>query len=118
MVLLFRGKRFMPNLRKAMIQVTETYGVVPPRLTPEKAKEIDHVNGNNLWGDAMLMEAQSQIDHNTYKFLEPGVEVLKGYQEICLRIIFDIKQDQCRIARTIASGHMVDALISTATPQT
>ncbi len=93
------------------------YGVLVPN-TPEKAKEIDHVNGNNLWGDAMLMEAQSQIDHNTYKFLEPGVEVLKGYQEICLRIIFDIRQDQCRMARTIASGHMVDALISTATPQT
>jgi hypothetical protein len=89
------AKEFMPILRRAILQVEETYGVVPPGLskvhrvmlrrvarermnskrprrnksrnrrgnhsikygvivprTPEKAKEIDRANGNNLWGDA------------------------------------------------------------------
>jgi hypothetical protein len=85
------------------------YNVLIPD-TLEKAKEIKHANGNNLWGGAMFVEAQSQIDHVTYKFLEPGEEVPDGYQEVCLRTNFDIKQDLCRKAiRTIASGQMVDA---------
>jgi hypothetical protein len=101
------AKGFIPNLRRAMIQVTKTYGVTPLGLgllqcvmvrrvasmqvghtylrkstspnrhtsnpmgalevwvlvpdSPEKAREIDHTNGNNLWGDAMFIEVQSQI---------------------------------------------------------
>jgi hypothetical protein len=72
-------------------------------------KEIDRENGNNLWGDAMFVEAQSQIDHTTYLFLGTEEEIPEGYQKVKLRTIFDIKQDLRRKARTIARGHEVDA---------
>ncbi len=146
------AKGFMPNLTRAMHQVEETVGVVPPGLskirqmmarkvagvrmiakcskrnkshnrrgsnpikygvlvpkTPEQAKEIDRGNSNNIWGDAMFVEAQSQIDHTTYLFLGPEEEIPEGYQKVELRNIFDVKQDLCRKARTIARGHKVDA---------
>ncbi len=54
---------------------TIKYGVLVPD-SPEKAKEIDHANSNNLWGDAMFVEAQSQIDHTTYLFLGPEDKIL------------------------------------------
>jgi hypothetical protein len=77
--------------------------------SPEKAKEIDCANDNNLWGDAMFVEAQSQIDHTTYLFLRPEDKIPEGYQKVKPRTIFDIKQDLCRKARTICGGHEVDA---------
>ncbi len=115
------AKGFMPSLWRAMVQLTETYGVVMPKLgslrcvlrraatqkvgpkcqkknnllnrhsnaamkygvlipdTPEKAKEIDPANGNNLWNDAIFEEAQTQIDCDTYPFLEPEEEIPEGY---------------------------------------
>ncbi len=84
------------------------YGVLVPD-SPEKAKEIDRANGNNLWGGAMFVEAQSQIDHTTYLFLGPEEEIPEGYQKVKLRTIFNIKQDLHRKIRTIAGGHEVDA---------
>ncbi len=62
--------------------------------SPEKAKEIDPANGNNLWGDAMFVEAQSQIDHTTYLFLGPEEKIPEGYQKVDLRTIFNIKQEK------------------------
>jgi hypothetical protein len=84
------------------------YGMLVPN-SPEKAKEIDRENGNNLWGDAMFVEAQSQIDHTTYLFLGPEEEIPEGYQKVDLKTIFNIKQELCRKARTITGGHKVDA---------
>jgi hypothetical protein len=57
------------------------YGELVPD-SPEKAKEIDCANGNNLWGDAMFVEAQSQIDHTTYQFLGPEEKTPEGYQKL------------------------------------
>jgi hypothetical protein len=56
---------------------TMKYSVLVPN-SPGKAKEFDHENCNNLWGDAMFVETQSQIDHTTYLFLGPEEEISEG----------------------------------------
>jgi hypothetical protein len=56
---------------------TIKYGVLVSD-SPKMAKEIDRENGNTLWGDAMFVEAQSQIDHTTYLFLGPEEEIPEG----------------------------------------
>jgi hypothetical protein len=89
-----KSKSNSPNRRKGKGNSMGTikYGVLIPRTT-EEAYEHDQKNGDNLWGDAMFDEVQTQVDYRTYQFLEPGAEPPEGYQEANCRMIFDIKQD-------------------------
>ncbi len=73
--------------------------------TVEEAIEIDTINGNTLWQDAIAKEMQ-----NVYGAFDVRSETQAppGYKLIPLRIIFEIKMDFMRKARLIAGGHRTD----------
>ena len=70
--------------------------------TVKEAMEIDGVNGNTLWQDAIEKEMQ-----NVYVafHIRTDSQVPRGYKLIPHYIIFEIKMDFTRKARLLAGGH-------------
>jgi hypothetical protein len=86
------------------------YGVPVPKSILD-AYQHDQRNGDDLWEKAFKEEVQTIIDYGTFQFLESGEDPPKGYQEVCLRTILEVKQDLRRKARWVAGGHLVDAYV-------
>jgi hypothetical protein len=85
------------------------YGVVVPRNVAQ-AYELDRINGNNFWHDAIRAEIDSLITLECFEFYDVGHHPGDKYQWASLTIIFDVKQDLRRKARLVAGGHLVDSL--------
>ena len=85
------------------------YGVIVPRNVAQ-AYELDRLNGNKYWHDAIKMEIDSLIALECFEFHDNGFHPGKDYQWTSLTIIFDVKQDLRRKARLVAGGHLVDSL--------
>ena len=90
---------------------THKYGIqVPDNL--KKAKAIDQENGNNLWGEAMVMEMTNNwVGFDNY---EGNTSDLVAYEEITGHFIFDLKLSENfrRKAGFVADGHLVETPVS------
>ena len=85
---------------------THKFGIRVPK-TWDEAVEIDKLNGNTDWQDAIRKEMN--VVKVAFKVLESGEEVPPSYQEIRCHLIFDIKiEDFRRKARYVAGGHMTE----------
>ena len=71
--------------------ITYKFGVKLPNNVKE-AKELDKQNGNTYWQDAMKLEMDQLFQYSAFKDLGKTARVPKGYQQIPLRMVFDIKQ--------------------------
>jgi hypothetical protein len=85
------------------------YGVVVPRNVAQ-AYELDRLNGNNSWHEAIRAEIDSLITLECFEFHDAGYNPGKKYQWTSLTVIFDVKQDLRLKARLVAGGHLVDSL--------
>lgn len=81
------------------------FGVVVPK-TAEEALELDRVNGNHLWAEAIAKEKTNcKI---AFKFLGRDAPPPVGYKRITCHMVFDVKFDLTRKARYVAGGHLTD----------
>ena len=99
-----RKKKWVP----LSVQKTK-YGIVVPR-TVEQARELDKLNGNTLWQEAIDKEMGALIKMECFQFKHAGFNPGDGWQKTTLHIIFDVKQDLRRKARLVAGGHLLDLL--------
>ncbi len=109
------GDTYYPYSRRVIrrkkiypIKMQTFMGVEIPRNSKE-AIYLDKKNGDNKWGEAMGREIGGIQEHKTLLFLPPGADPPEGYQEVPLRMIFDVKPDLRRKARLVAGGHLIDA---------
>ena len=79
------------------------FGVRVPRNTKE-AYELDRVNGNTMWADAMKLELDQLFDYDSFKSVGKNTPTPSGYQRINCRMVFDVKQSLKRKARFVARG--------------
>ena len=85
------------------------YGIWVLR-TVKEALEIDRINGNTLWQDAIIKEIAALQEFKTFKRAGAKFQELKSeYQYAPLRMVFDVKQDLRRKARLVIGGHVVDS---------
>ena len=100
-----------PRKRKATKQMEVQYGVTVPNNV-DQAYELDRINGNTLWEEAIKKELDAINSYETFDY-EPELSAKelkkKGYQFAPLRMIFCVKQDLRRKARLVIGGHVVDA---------
>ena len=74
------------------------------RDTVQHAKELDHLNVNTLWMDALAKEMTNV--HIAFKTLDDEVDPTPGYQFMKCHIIWNIKLDGLRRkVRLIDAGH-------------
>ena len=84
---------------------THKYGIQIPR-TAKEAYELDRLNGNTMWGDAISKE----MSNNAVGFtiLEEDEPLPVGYTLQTGHMIFDVKMDLTRKARWVLDGHKTD----------
>jgi hypothetical protein len=81
---------------------TRKYGIKVSRSLV-RAKELDRINGNTLWMDALKLEM-----HNigvAFEVLEDGKSAPQGWTKASGHIIWDLKMDFTRKARWVLDGH-------------
>jgi hypothetical protein len=79
--------------------------------TVREALELDRINGNTYWGDAIKNEVGTLVDMDCFEFHPSEYEdqLDEDFQRTTPHIIFDVKQDLRRKARLDAGGHLVEA---------
>lgn len=99
-----RRDRLIKMARSHRLKTGYKFGIRVPDSV-EEAIEIDTINGNTLWQDAIAKEMQ-----NVYIAFDIRSEsqAPPGYKLIPHRIIFEIKMDFTRKARLVAGGHKTD----------
>jgi hypothetical protein len=81
------------------------FGIAVPRTVAE-AHELDRINGNTFWADAIKKEMENvKIAFNV---LDEDTRVPPGFTKITCHLIFDVKFDLTRKARYVAGGHLTD----------
>jgi len=96
-----RRERLIKMARSHRLKTGYKFGLRVPE-TVDEAMEIDRINGNTLWQDAIEKEMQNvyiAFDIRTESQAPPV------YKLIPHRIIFEIKMDFTRKARLVAGGH-------------
>ena len=83
--------------------ITYKFGVRILRNVQE-AYMLNKINGNTYWADTINLELGQLLDYKCFKSLGKNVAAPQGYQEIPVRIVFDMKQTLKRKARLVARG--------------
>ncbi len=98
------------SLRKALkASRNETkykFGVEVPHSV-RHAIQLDTMNGDSLWRQAMETELRQINEYETFREMELK-DIPIGYKKIPYQMIFDVKFDLRRKARLVAGGHMTD----------
>ena len=81
---------------------THKYGIKIPR-TVKEAYELDKINGNTYWRDAIAKEMENVSI--AFDILEDDEGLPPGYQLASCHLIFDVKMDFTRKARFVLDGH-------------
>ena len=99
-----KRERIIAAVKKRYCKRNFKFGFEVPD-TVQRAKELDRLNGNTLWMDALAKEmANVRV---AFKILDDGADPPPGYQFMKCHIIWDIKLDGLRRkARLVAGGHM------------
>jgi hypothetical protein len=82
------------------------FGVQIPRSV-KHAFELDAVNGNTLWKDAIEKEINNIQAYQTFKDMGK-VSHIEGYKKIIVHFVFAVKHDLRHKARLVAGGHLTD----------
>lgn len=84
------------------------FGIQVPR-TIKEAFELDAINGDTYWQDAIKLEMDALENFDAFEFHPNGYHPGPDYQSTRLRMIFDVKADTLRRkARLVAGGHLLD----------
>ena len=85
----------------------DKFGIAVPK-TVKEAYELDKLNNNTLWADAIAIEMRNT--RCAFKILDDGEFAPRDHQFVKCHIIFDVKmEDFRRKARLVAGGHMTTA---------
>jgi hypothetical protein len=82
------------------------YGVEVPRSV-KHARELDAINNDTKWQEAIDLEINSLIDLECFEFKGNNFQPGDGYQMTRLNLIFDVKHDGRRKARLVALGNLM-----------
>jgi hypothetical protein len=76
--------------------------------TPKHAIELDKIEGNNLWKEAIQCEIDQINEYKTFRVLADHEHTPPGYKRIPYHFVFDVKIDGRRKARLVAGGHRTE----------
>ena len=99
--------RIIDKVKSKYWERTHKYGIRVPK-TVKEALEIDQVNGDSKWWDAICTEMKNV--RVAFEIYEGKIQDLVGYQRVNCHVIFDVKlgENFRRKARLVAGGHTTD----------
>lgn len=97
--------RIISKVQTRLRKKNMKFGIQIPR-TVEEAYELDRINGNTLWADAIDKEFRNSSV--AFQVRDEGEIAPVGWTKITCHLIFDVKMDLTRKARYVAGGHLTD----------
>ena len=97
-----RRNAILSAVKARVKKKTHKYGIELP-TSIEHAKQLDRMNGNTLWMDALKKEM-----HNVgiaFEVLEEGQRAPKGWKHASGHLVWDVKMDFTRKARWVLDGY-------------
>ena len=73
-----------------------------------EVEPIDKANNNRRWQDAIDLEIGQLQDYETFQDKGKGAPIPKGYKQITVHLVFNVKHDGRHKARLVAGGHLTD----------
>jgi hypothetical protein len=101
-----RLQRMMNQVKSSRKAITYQFGIQVPRNV-KQALELDQLNGNSLWSDAMTKEINNVQAYDTFKDMGQVTHV-PGYKKIIVHFVFAVKHDLRHKARLVAGGHLTE----------
>ena len=95
--------KIISSVKARVSRTTHKYGIEIPRSV-EHARQLDKINGNTLWMDALGLEMSTinvAFDFKSHDFVPPS-----DYSKSSGHIIWDVKMDFTRKARWVKNGHL------------
>ena len=89
---------------KSLRQPNYKFGIQIPNNT-KHAYNLDKINNDKGWEEAMDKEIKSITDHQTFIILEDHEPLPEGYQQITYHFVFDEKFAGRKKGRLVAGGH-------------
>ena len=83
------------------------FGVQVP-VGVKQAWQLDKVNGNSNWREAIQLEINQLNEFQVFTMLEPGEELDPAYKQVPYHIVFDVKFDLRCKAWLVADGNWTD----------
>ena len=79
----------------------------------KRAVELDKLNGNTLWQDAIKLELRSLFEYDTFDDLGPAESAIipKLFKRIRVHMVYAVKHDGRHKARLVADGNLTAAPI-------
>ena len=99
--------RIIASLNMRVKKKTHKFGIQVPTSVDE-ARELDRINGNTLWMDALAKEMYNV--GIAFRILEDNENLPVGYSKSSGHIIWDVKMDFTRKARWVKDGHLTPDL--------
>ena len=97
-----RRNAILSAVKAWFMKQTNKYGIEIPRDVAH-AKELDHINSNTLWMDALKKEMYNV--GVAFKVLEEGVRAPNGWTKVTGHLVWDVKMDFPRKAQWVLDGH-------------
>jgi len=104
--------RILKAVKSRIVDKTSNYGVKLPK-TVKEALNLDEINGNTFWADAISKEMKNVSV--AFDFLDPNANTPPGYTFMPCRLIFDVKMDFTHKARYVAQSCFAENNISGST---
>ena len=98
--------RIIASVNSRVKRTTHKYGIEVPRSI-EHALQLDALNGNTFWRDAIDKEMSSVLV--AFEILDSSSPIPVGWKKSSGHIIFDVKMDFTRKARWVKDGHLTRA---------
>jgi hypothetical protein len=94
--------RIIAAVNTRVRRTSHKYGIEVP-FTLDQAKKLDHINGNNLWEQAINLEmANVKV---AFEILDTDQAIPVGWTKSSGHLVFDVKMDFTRKARWVKDGH-------------
>ena len=102
-----RRNAILSAVKAQFMKQTHKYGIEIPRDVAH-AKELDHINSNTFWMDALKKEMYNV--GVAFEVLEEGVRAPNGWTKVTGHLVWDVKMDFTRKAQWVLDGHKTPGL--------
>ena len=97
-----RRNAIVSAVKARFMKQTHKYGIEIPRDVAH-AKELDHINSNTFWMDALKKEMYNV--GVAFEVLEEGVRAPNGWTKVTGHLVWDVKMDFTRKTWWVLDGH-------------
>jgi hypothetical protein len=98
----------LPASAKIQVQIRNPAGLQACAI------ELDEIHGTTQWVDVASLEMVQLDGYDCFHDQGKGVDIPKGFKNICVHLIYEVQHDGRHKAQLVADGHLTDIPVDSA----